>query len=119
MKHFVLSLLLFGLLVTLVAFNAHLVGEKTAHLASLVSLLAESPDVEGAERISEYWKENENFFSLSLNTSELERVEEYISELCASAVKNDAFAYSVAAEKLKNAVGGLDDGEKFDFYGIF
>ena len=119
MKHFLISLLLFSLLVVSLAFNAYAVNKKTKEMTDLVLCLPDTPTLYGADGIKAYWDENRGFFSMSLNTSELERTDEYISELYAACRSGDGAGYRAAKAKAYDAVRSLDDGERIDFLGIF
>ena len=119
MKHFVISLILFASLVTAVTLNAVKVNEKICIVSRLAELLPDVPDMQKTKNLRDKWEEYRGFLSMSLNTSELERTEEFIGELYASSEINDLTSYALAKEKLINSLHGLDDGENISFYGIF
>lgn len=119
MKHFLLTLLLFALLASAVFFNAKKVNEAAKTLESLLAALPESPEDGACGEIEAYWESKRRFLSLSLNTSELERIDDVMSELHSSCTANNEYAYGSAKEKLKKAFDSVDDGEKINFYGIF
>ncbi len=119
MKHFLLTILLFALLASAVFFNAKKVNEAAKTLESLLASLPASPAENACGEIEAYWESEKRFLSLSLNTSELERIDDIMGELCASCIVGDESAYGSAKEKLKKAFDSVDDGEKINFYGIF
>ena len=115
MKHFVISALVFALVLAFVCANGALVRRKAGELLEKARSLA--PD--GAAEFERTWLAERRFFSVSVHECELERVDEAACDAVSAAENGDENAFFTAKRRLTAALGSLAGGELWNTDGIF
>lgn len=122
MKHTVIALILFVLLVLLVAVNAMYVNSVKEQLYKGVIVpdsytASELPAAkESAGRLASMWKQERGRLGLSINENDLARIDEVIAELCAAADASEYASFNTAREKLRILIARLNRGERIKLF---
>ena len=116
MKSFLISMVLFALLLLVIAWNFSYVNSTADRLLEMIEEMPSSPDdsaLSPAEELSDFWHKRTNSIGFSVGYTVLDRVSEQAATLVTSAKYHDFFNYQLAKELLRDAVRDMRRLEQF------
>ena len=121
MKGFVLTLIIFALLISGIVINCIFVNKVHKDMHELVDKVSPSPS-EGNEvlikQIEKLWDERKKLLSISVSFSEIDDITNRIDALFASNQSKDAVQIAINIELLQNAIDTLKRLEMFSIENI-
>lgn len=124
MKHFVIALILLGLVLASVLVNGYFVRKYVKETLEMTRSLPEAKEefLSYQGNIGDFvakWYDRHPFLSLSIHMCELERVCEGVAEIRACVEAKSYENYMQAKRRLEAVLTELADGEKPTFINIF
>ena len=121
MKTFVVSLLLFVLMLFVILWNYFYINKTAEELLALSELLPDSVDgaLEAAQKISDFWQARMDVVGFSVGYTVLDRISEQAASLLCAAKYESDFDYRLSKALLQDTVGDMRRLEKFSIGNIF
>ncbi|MDD4124451.1 MAG: DUF4363 family protein [Eubacteriales bacterium] len=124
MKHFIIALVLLGLIIACVCVNGYFVRKTVGEALELTRSLPETKEEFDSydgniQAFADQWYKWHGYLSLSINVSELERVCEAVADIKAYVQVKAYDNYIAAKRRLEAVLSELADGEKPVFFHIF
>lgn len=117
MKTFIISMIIFSILIALVITNSIYIHKITDRMLAL-SLAISPNDFDGANNLSLFWQKHRLFFSISVHDSQIESITEIIENIkSAAALGNDA-EFNKNIILLSELLEELQKIEEISFQGI-
>lgn len=117
MKAFILSLILFLTLISLIIGNAVYVHSACDELSKMLSELDEN-DTLGAEKICESWHSHRQILSLSVHETLLERMDDLTENLKSAVTAGDGAEFNKNRALIYELISELIRNEELSFQGI-
>ena len=121
MKTFVISLLLFALMIFAIVWNFFYINNTADTLLAFANTLPESSAgaLERAEALLDFWRKRIDFVGFSVGYTVLDRISEQAISLVTAAKYESDFDYRLAKALLADAVKDMRRLEQFSFGNIF
>ena len=120
MKIFIISAILFALLLTAITLNAYAVKRISANIIELIELIeSENFSQSSVGELEIYWKEHQIFIGFSASRTEIEYISRTIVSLhsaCGSKALSDAKLY---LDLLRSSVSDIARHENISFENLF
>ena len=121
MKGFILTLILFTLLIASIIINCFFVNNVHKDMHELVDKVSPYPSEENEaliKQIEKLWDERKKLLSISVSFSEIDKVTNSIDALSASNQSKDATQIAINIKLLQNAIDTLKRLEMFSVENI-
>ena len=116
MKDLIISLVLFALILTGIALNAHYINSVSDDLTSYASRLTTEENTDTLlQELSERWKKAQRILDWTVPHRETEKISEIILSLQTAAECGDLTAFSRYRKLLEHAAEGLKRAENIAF----
>ena len=113
MRSFIISLILFLLVIGLTASGACYIHHTCNTLLTLIdSLPAQASPSEALFRLEEHWEKNDSWLRLVLRKNELNTIEDLITQLNESAKAENPTWYNIHRSLLQTTITDLRDNER-------
>lgn len=122
MKSFIVTLIIFFVLISFIIFNYVLVNRYSECLKEMTETLPASDSGDCVERItalSEEWQKHRCFISFSAGISSLQNIDDMLDSLLVACENRNTFEFEKAKALLVNAFEGLAQFESFSPEDIF
>ena len=121
MKTFVVSLILFVLMIFAIVWNFLYINRTADKLLELSEALPKTSAgaLKQAEALSAFWRERMDVVGFSVGYTVLDRISEQTVSLVAAAKYESDFDYRLAKALLDDAIGDMRRLERFSFGNIF
>ena len=121
MKGFIITTLLFVILMTVISLNVFFISQTINTMKAEVSSLSRTPCLENEEIITNIinaWNKNSVWMSLSISNDDIEEVTDIIDSLKAANSTDNIIQFQINIELLLNSIEELGRLEKFSIKNI-
>ena len=117
MKSFIISIIIFFILIILVITNSIYIHKTTDKMLEMSNSLLPN-DAEGAEQLSLFWQKHHLFFSISIHDAKIERITELTENIRSAATLGNGAEFSKNIILLSELLEELQKIEEISFHGI-
>lgn len=117
MRSFILSIIIFAILLTAVIANSIYIHRSCDKMAQL-SLSLKETDIEGAQELSTLWQKCQPIFSISIHDSHIEKVTELTENIKSAVTLGNGAEFNKSIILLVKLLEELKQNEEISFQGI-
>ena len=117
MKSFIISIIIFFILLFLVIANAFYVHKICNEILELTFLISEN-DIDNANKLCNIWKKHEATFSISIHDSKIERLTELVENIKSAVTIGNGADLEKNVTLLRELLEELKKNEAISFQGI-
>lgn len=117
MKSFIVSIIIFSILILLVTANSiyvHSVCNKMLRISNSLQI----EDIDAANELCRFWQKNRMIFSISIHDTHLERITELTENIKSAVNTGDGAEFSKNIILLSELLDALKKNEEISFQGI-